>query len=373
VNITLPEAECVAAAETPALAFRAPQVEAHEAQWRNALFGAHAQSVIAGEGGRVWRWRPGRRGPATMAELALQAGPLHCVLSIGEDSGTWSDSAIALEPFEGQALCLAAAVRYAPAIAHLQRITGRAWVCLHAARGRLADDDIDPPLRAAAWEVAFEVNAADEEPPALRGHWCIPQSAAEQLTLQGEPPPLGALAPWAVTLDVMLAHSVAAARHDLRRLRPGAAVLLTRGAGEDENRMTCRLQLRGTALEARAVRRGDALHVETGLTAAAPFAQSQRVPTMPSALPAKGDSAADPTVLDQVPITLEFRVGQVTLPLADVTKTLAPGTVLSLDSAAGPETVTVLAQGQPLAVGELVTVGEVLAVRVTRLVAHGPD
>jgi type III secretion protein Q len=78
-----------------------------------------------------------------------------------------------------------------------------------------------------------------------------------------------------------------------------------------------------------------------------------------AAMPA---GALEQSALDAIEITLVFEVGRVALTLPEV-RALAPGRLLPLPGGAAPR-VDVLANGRRLGTGEIVRVGEELAVRL---------
>lgn len=78
------------------------------------------------------------------------------------------------------------------------------------------------------------------------------------------------------------------------------------------------------------------------------------------------DRAVDPA---SVPVTLRFTVGRTSIPfgaLADV----APGFVFELDKPLDDQVITILANDVPVAHGELVTLGDLIGVRISRLLPH---
>jgi type III secretion protein Q len=76
------------------------------------------------------------------------------------------------------------------------------------------------------------------------------------------------------------------------------------------------------------------------------------------------DSAS---ALNTMPVTLEFHIGQISLPLAELPAALAAGYVIGLNRPLDGDAVTVRANGHTLAYGELVQVGDHLAVRIARI------
>lgn len=72
-----------------------------------------------------------------------------------------------------------------------------------------------------------------------------------------------------------------------------------------------------------------------------------------------------PSALEDVPLTVEVELGYIDVPLEDV-KHYGKGTQIPLAAAAG-DPVTLVLNGQPIALGDLVVVGDHYAVRLTRL------
>ena len=95
--------------------------------------------------------------------------------------------------------------------------------------------------------------------------------------------------------------------------------------------------------------------------------------TGPEAETPDGDHMAPrPTVLDSVPILLEFHLATLSLPFGELGETLVAGHVFDLGQRLGPQTVTMRANGVAIARGELIQVGDALAVRLDQLLPNGP-
>lgn len=83
---------------------------------------------------------------------------------------------------------------------------------------------------------------------------------------------------------------------------------------------------------------------------------------------AQGDASP---AIDTMPIVLDFHLGQASLPLSELSAALAPGYVIELGRPLDTHTVAVRANGQLLAHGELIQVGDQLAVRISRIASDG--
>ncbi len=78
-----------------------------------------------------------------------------------------------------------------------------------------------------------------------------------------------------------------------------------------------------------------------------------------------GDSQHQLAALAEVPLEVEIRLGQITVPLAELLQ-LEPGSVVTLDRSL-EEMVEVVAGGKVVAYGEIVAVGEQLGVRILEI------
>ncbi|MTV27333.1 flagellar motor switch protein FliN [Nitriliruptoraceae bacterium ZYF776] len=93
---------------------------------------------------------------------------------------------------------------------------------------------------------------------------------------------------------------------------------------------------------------------------------------MPELTPGAGfGSPADLHLLADVELTVTVELGRVRLPLRDLLR-LQEGTVVELDRLAGAP-VDVLANGTPVARGDVVVVGDELGVRIAELVGRVPS
>jgi flagellar motor switch/type III secretory pathway protein FliN len=78
------------------------------------------------------------------------------------------------------------------------------------------------------------------------------------------------------------------------------------------------------------------------------------------------DEAQASILADALPVRLTFCAGAVTLPFGKVSD-IAPGYVFELDKALDDRAIAVLANDVPIASGELVTLGDLVGVRITRM------
>jgi type III secretion protein Q len=82
--------------------------------------------------------------------------------------------------------------------------------------------------------------------------------------------------------------------------------------------------------------------------------------------PPAPDRPVDP---DSVPVKLGFTVGRVSVPFGALAG-VAPGFVFELDKPLDDQVITIHANGVPIACGELVTLGDLLGVRISRMLTQ---
>jgi flagellar motor switch/type III secretory pathway protein FliN len=335
---------------------------------------------------REWRWIDADASLAPVIELVLADGPSECLLAIRDDSRAGIDASIQLEAFDGEALVLAATLRHAAVVAHLSALSGRRWQCVDVLR---PDDQVQyrgPEFLRCAFVLRDTGPgiAGDDTPARTTGHLRLHRDEAHRWrSVFGRPaPPAPILRALGFALDIALHAAPALSRAELRSIRPGGAVLLGRSGAQG---IACALTLPGRAHHARATLQGSRLVLCGPLRAgAAPPPIQTRSDTMTS--PAHGEDqmrlaieSADDTrplrdatgLLDAVPVTVEFHLGQLTLPLAELEVEFAEGRIFELGEPLGSQSVTLRAGGVELARGELLQVGDVVAVRITRVATRG--
>jgi flagellar motor switch/type III secretory pathway protein FliN len=348
-------------------ALRLERLSAPSVALANRFFGAAAQSIVELPQGRLlWRWRPAAPSDFENAAvvLILGSGSAHCVLALERNHGPGLDERIDLDAFDGAALQLAAALRFAAIVAHLERLCGERFDEVHLQRGSTA------PLPHAL-RVGFTLGDDAGAPShGLRGCLQIaPGQFAMWQRLRGSTAPLPpAAAQWPAVLQLWLAQRLAVSPAALKRLRTGGALLL--GAVRPDG-LSCFLKSDNAARTWSCRLAGERLHLldhRTDVAGPDPFATPK--------LPMNTTSAHEPSpapdlsknLIDGLPITLEFHLGRVTLPLSELPAALAAGHVIELGRRLDNSAVTVRANGQALAVGELLQVGDQLAVRISRVV-----
>jgi flagellar motor switch/type III secretory pathway protein FliN len=72
--------------------------------------------------------------------------------------------------------------------------------------------------------------------------------------------------------------------------------------------------------------------------------------------------------VEELPVRLDFRAGNLTVPFGSLCD-IAPGYVFDLHKGLDDQVITVHANDMPIAIGELVTIGDLIGVRITRLLA----
>ena len=368
------------------------------------LVGTAPNSRLPWQGrAQQWRWLGIATPGPSVVELVLADGESRCVLAIHAEADAGIDPSIDLDAFEAEAFVLAATLRHEGVIAHLAALSRRSWRCIDAVRAPAHAGLRDAEALSFSFSLSDSADllkdtSSDTPNDAQRaasrtlasGHVRLPQRDAERW--QGctgwRAPPAPAIAALRVALAIEAVAEMPFSRVELRALRPGGAVLLHRcRGGTDIDGLHCTIGLPGRAGHAAATLRDGRVRLRSRFVGGPPsHPVHPRKPAMPSHSTIEApDNASHPpagaahalrevpetSFLDALPVALEFHLGQVSLKLSDLQAELAEGSVLEIDQPLGTETVSVRAGGVELARGELVQVGDMIAVRITRLVSRG--
>ena len=84
------------------------------------------------------------------------------------------------------------------------------------------------------------------------------------------------------------------------------------------------------------------------------------------------ESTRGANAIEALPVALTFEAGELSLTVGEL-QALAPGTMLSLGRSLDDSPITVRANGQTFATGELVLIGDFLGVRILERRSHGSD
>jgi type III secretion system YscQ/HrcQ family protein len=342
---------------------RLPRLDAAAQQIGNHLLGRAAVCDFEWPGqALLWCWHAAAptHGPA-LTLLCAAGDDVRCALAFDADDGPGLDDGIDLEVFHGAALQAAAAVRYAAVLAHFERIGGRRFDDVQVHRGAHGQG-------AEALTIGFTLADTAQSPRALTGTLhVLPSQAAFWSRLQGRAaalPPAAAALP--VAAHIWLAQRLTVSAASLRRLRVGGALLL--GAAQHEG-LACRLQWPGAHAAWSALHSGQQLQLRAPLaTPNDPNAATPRSATMDAQSDHTNHEQGEASLaIDAMPIALDFHLGQVSVPLSALSAALAPGYVIELGRSLDANVVSVRANGQLLAHGELIQVGDQLAVRISRI------
>jgi flagellar motor switch/type III secretory pathway protein FliN len=353
---------------------RLPRLGAAARQIGNHLLGRAAVCDVESPGkALIWRWHAAAPAQTPALTLCCAAGDLRCALAFDADDGPGLDDGIDLEAFDGAALQAAAAIRYAAVLAHLERIGGRRFddVRMHRGSHRLDAEALTIGFALAdLTQVTQATQAAQaaQSPRALTGTLqVLPSQAAFWSRVQGRAAAMPlAVANLPVAGNIWLAQSLAAPAASLRRLRVGGALLL--GPAQHEG-LACRVQWPGAHTAWSALHSGQRLQLRAPLdTAHQPPAVTPRSAPMDAQPDHVNHEPSDASpAFDAMPIALDFHLGQVSMPLSALSAALAPGYVIELGRPLDSSAVSVRANGQLLAHGELIQVGDQLAVRISRI------
>jgi flagellar motor switch/type III secretory pathway protein FliN len=330
-----------------------------------------------------WHWHSAHTdppdAPARSAAIELVSDDATFRLSLQHEGAGVIDTDIDLAVLRGDTLQVGAALRYGQLIDHLDFLSGRRWRVATVLDPNAVDPR--PGSGVESLRCAFSVRESGtgtlgaagrlELGPGAWGVWAAATGdpAAGPACLHALPIPLG----------VTLASTLALTQAERRDLRRGGAVLLHRAAREGT---PCVLRLPNDVGHCRALLRGSELELIDELKAGTPPRPDQprshpmdvsALDTGPEAEAPDGDDMPPrPTVLDSVPILLEFHLATLSLPFGALGETLVAGHVFDLGQTLGPQTVTMRANGVAIARGELIQVGDALAVRIDQLLPHGP-
>jgi flagellar motor switch/type III secretory pathway protein FliN len=338
---------------------------------------SHAAQGVAQE----WHWLAQAAALAPADELLLSDGEATCVLALHPLSSAGVDSGIELQAFQGESLVLAATMRFAGVIDHLAALTGRPW---HLQSMRRAHEPSASAARGDLMQVAFTLLETDSPDRVSTGYVGVRGDDAQHwLAARGISAPVAhGLQELRLPLGVVLNAAVELSSAELRRLEPGAAVLIGRYGADGA---ACLLTLPGGAGHLHTQLQGHRLVAQGPLLAGPPpRPDHSRRDLMQSefdhedGFASAADASRQPTaggVFDTVPVAVEFHLGALTLPLGDLAVELTEGRVFDLGQPLGPHSVALRAGGVELARGELLQVGDLLAVRITKVTkvnASGP-
>lgn len=355
-----------------AVPVRLPRSDAARVVCDNHLLAHAACSEVVFDGvAYCWRWHAAEAAQVQVPEiarLALTQSNTWCTLVLQRESADGPAFGIGFDGLEGDALRLAAAHRYSALVEHLETLTGGTWQVGAVSRGGME------PVRSAGSPLRYgftltRSDAAAE--PVLIGQV---QMRASELRLWSQvgghhAPPASALRRVPVELRVVLAAPPFVTREQLRGLRVGGAVLLGLSSTAE---IACRLVLPAGIGQCSARLVGNELVLNQDLQLGAPPSlRSSHMPSTTSDSTIETDAPTVEAALAHLPVALVFEIGKLSIPFGDLAARLVAGHVFDLASALGPDSVSLRASGAELARGELLQVGEALAVRITRVVAHG--
>jgi flagellar motor switch/type III secretory pathway protein FliN len=385
------------AAPTPALPPALPRWVPARTRVLNHLLGPAARSTLA-QGGHTWCWQwqtPTSEAPCSWV-ITLVADGVHAWLALPDAHSAVLDAGIDMAAFDGMAQGLAAALRYSALLDHLAQLSGRHWDCVavHGHSGQGMGDALDQHAASTTGlRVGLRVTPAGDQPGideitidqggAFTGVLHLPdEHLLSWRHATGEPAP--AQLAWRrlrTRLALSLALTLALPRARLADLCVGAALLL---GTTDSNGVAATLSAGDAGLLLHGQLRGRSF-VSTGSVshAQALFEHSFGDTPMPppddvadGSTPSLQEAQAAtqlPATVANLPVQLQFHLGELLIPFDELAAVLATGRVLELDRPLNERAVSVRAGGREVARGELLQVADQLAVRISQLVpAHGP-
>jgi flagellar motor switch/type III secretory pathway protein FliN len=268
--------------------------------------------------------------------------------------------------FHGDTWLLAMTRRHSPLIDHLGSIAGCSWL------PRAISDDESSPVSASQYSCAGFSVMNDQDELAFEGWIRFDRSAASILNRAqgrfGWRAPVMALVP--SCLQICLS-SPAVTVEQLRGVVLHAAVVI---GSHQQGKIPVRLVSACGGYEVAASLDGDWVTVESSFkrVAGATFANKRGL-TMQSA-PAMGDdtSTTNQAVdVGDLPVELSFEIGSLSVAFAELESSLKSGYTFNLNRELRHDSVLIRANGAVIANGELLKIGDMLAVRITGIESHG--
>jgi flagellar motor switch/type III secretory pathway protein FliN len=334
----------------------------------NHLMGpARVSTLKVAEKEFSWNWRRGDEQLLVWgAGIKLEAAGVS--LQFWSEYETSSELLASINPnlFHDEARLLARAKRYASLIAHFSAISGCDWIPVELLNDEPPHAFVSP-FGCAGFKVLDEHNDS-----AFEGWIGFDPSAASILNrVHGRCSPRESVIANVPSRFRIHLLSRSVTKEQLQGLVPQSAVVLG-------NHRSGKILVRVTSIcgryEIAGRLEGEKVTVEGSLkrVARATFANTQGATMQSSQEPDLDTSAASQTVdVGDLPIELSFEVGALNISMSELESSLQSGYTFNLDRELRDDCVLVRANGVVIANGELLKVGDMLAVRITEIVSHG--
>lgn len=295
----------------------------------------------------IWYWQLGT--PTQIEEWVTLAADDMCVeIALDGDATNLAPRPLDWRMYTGDTRLIAWTACHEPLIDLLRAVFRRDWV-------PESIGDCDPPSRPACVRAGFSVCRADGQSvvsgiASFDASW-IRTFATRTGPAEPRPDPL--LATVRARLS-MLIDAVEGAAAELESISPGAIVRL------DNRTLSSRT--------ARVVIPAGHIHLIVDVTDVHATVVGFTVggDTMTDSHTAPGDTGDRAVQVSSLPVRLTFTAGRLTLPFGDLSN-VGPGYVFALDKRLDDQAIVVSANNMPVAVGELVTIGDLVGVRITRM------
>jgi flagellar motor switch/type III secretory pathway protein FliN len=321
--------------------------------------------------GVTWRWIHVTNNlpyAAANTHLRLSSGSEEISVYIVRDAPFILDSNVDPGMFEGSARILAHALRYAPLIDLFEQLTGRSWNLFSAFDCTASADSpvLPAPLQTFAFELAGE-NTATSMSGWLRFEG---SHAAHWLATCGNPPAhRGEYGHLPIRLSAFMRSSDFTAA-DVASLSVGTVIIAQSQQADQQNVEVFTPNQRH---HTNGVFKNGLITLLEPWRASASSFISEKNQTMetPSVQQPNTHDLSSESIAGDLPVEITFCLGHITTTLGQLESNYLPGCVLTLDDRLHGETISIKANGVDIAKGELLQVGELLAVRITRMVKHG--
>jgi type III secretion system YscQ/HrcQ family protein len=299
----------------------------------------------------IWYWQLGT--PTQIEEwVTLAADDIRIEIALDGDATGLSPRQLDWRMYTGETRLLAWTACHESLIELLRAVFQRDWV-------PESIGDCDPPSRDACMRAGFNVSRTDGT-PVVSGVANFDTSWVRTFAMRSglaepRPDPLltGVRARLHIVIDAVEADSA-----ELDSLSAGAIVRL-------DNRTLASHSAR-VVIPAGSVRLiADVTGAHARVVGFTDGGDTMITDHTPKDVATSG-AQAHAVQIGALPVRLTFLAGRLTLPFGDLS-TVGPGYVFPLDKPLDDQAITVCANDVPVAVGELVTIGDLVGVRITRM------
>jgi flagellar motor switch/type III secretory pathway protein FliN len=317
----------------------------------------------------TWRWicvSDQLPQPAAHKHLRLASGNEEISIHIVRSDPGFLDDQVDPNMFEGSAQILAYALRYSPFMNLLEKLTGRTWNLLEATDCTASTETstFGVPFQTFGFEVKHE-NAVTSMSGRLTfksdcsAYWIATQGARVIRT--------GAYSELPFRFLVVIRRNDFTF-NEVQDFSVGTVIIAQSGPADQRNVQILtpddRYQMGG-------IFKDNLISLLEPWKPSRSAFTSEKIPAMETFDTQEPSNQSLSIKASDLPVEITFCLGHVTAPFRELESNYHAGFVITLDEKLHEETVSVKANGVDIAKGELLQVGELLAVRLTRMMKHG--